>query len=203
MLTLNAVSSTLPDGRVLFQSVDLRITEDTKLAIVGPSGIGKSTLLAIIGGLLQPTHGLVAGTWTAAAAAWVLQDSAVFGRLTTMDNATSQAEMDGCPASQARERASTHLERVGLTPHATKRADVLSGGERQRLTVARALTSQRPIILADEPTSHLDRENAQQVMGALLDGDHSAAVVVVTHDIEALPPNVDVLRLTFDGLADV
>lgn len=200
MLTLDAVSSTLPDGRVLFQSVDLSITQNTKLAIVGPSGIGKSTLLAIVGGLLQPTRGLVTGNWSAAAVAWVLQDSSVFGRLTTMDNATSQAEMDGCPVSRARERALICLERVGLTAHIAKRADVLSGGERQRLTVARALTSQRPVILADEPTSHLDRLNAQRVMSALLDGDHSSAVVVVTHDIEALPQDVQRLRLTPDGL---
>jgi ABC-type lipoprotein export system ATPase subunit len=106
------------------------------------------------------------------------------------------------PSKQASERARANLDLVGIGDLADAKARQLSGGELQRLAVARALTSTRPIVLADEPTNQLDRHNARRVMQALVDSaaiEHRC-VLVVTHDHEALPDTATVVRLAEDGL---
>ena len=106
------------------------------------------------------------------------------------------------PASTARRRAAGLLAEVGLREAADRPARTLSGGELQRLAVVRALTSTRPLVLADEPTNQLDRENAARVMALLLDAARrdERAVVVVTHDVDALPATCRVLGLGPGGL---
>ncbi len=203
MLTASGVGYRLPTGRVLFEDVTLQLVPGEAVAVEGPSGTGKSTLLAVIGGVLPATHGQIGiDTDRPAPFAWVLQTLNSLGARTVLANAALLARLDGMPSKQASERARANLDLVGIGDLADAKARQLSGGELQRLAVARALTSTRPIVLADEPTNQLDRHNARRVMQALVDSaaiEHRC-VLIVTHDHDALPDTATVLRLAEDGL---
>ncbi len=201
MLNVIDVAHSFGD-RQLFESVSLTAAPGEIVFIVGPSGSGKSTLLQIIGGLLEPSSGSVHRA-TASSPAWVLQDMNSLSRRSVIDNAQLYARIDGTPAADARETASASLAAVGLDSlaHATTRT--LSGGENQRLCVARAVACERVMVLADEPTSQLDRTNARVVMAALAaQADRGRLVIVVTHDLDALPEHTRVLQLTPSGLTE-
>jgi ABC-type lipoprotein export system ATPase subunit len=198
VLIVDEVGYVLPDGRQLFRSVSLRLQPGDAIAIEGPSGTGKSTLLAILGRLIEPTTGTVhIDTSHRAPIGWVLQTLNALGARTVRANAMLDHLVDGGPRREARERAGSALEAVGLTSQLNTPARVLSGGELQRLTVARALASQRPILLADEPTSQLDHANSCLVMKLLIAEAQQSrrVVVIVTHDVDALPRDCRVLRL--------
>lgn len=206
MLTARGVGYVLPDGRTLFDGVDVHVEAGQAVAICGPSGVGKSTLLAILGRLLPPHAGTVTiEHGDGEPIAWVLQTLNHLGARTALDNATMNHLVDGGPRREARRRARDVLDSVGLGDHATTRARKLSGGELQRLTVARALSSRRPIILADEPTNQLDASNARTVMRLLAATavEEGRAVVIVTHDVDALPDACQRMNLTSAGLAAV
>lgn len=206
MLILNAVEYVVPGGRRLFQGVDLNLSPGDAVAIEGPSGIGKSTLLAIIGGLLLPTSGAVTVTepWRSARLAWVLQGLNSLSARSAIDNAALYDLLDGTNRSVARQAAADRLIDLGLGGHLRTRVRRLSGGELQRVAVARALSCRRPLILADEPTNQLDRKHAMRVMGALVDAaEQDRAVVIVTHDRESIAGRCRVYRLAEDGLHDV
>lgn len=206
MLTLNDLEYVLPDGRRLFGGVQLTVLPGEAVAIEGPSGIGKSTLLAIIGGLLRPSSGTVtiSAPWRSERFAWVLQGLNSLGARSALDNAALYDLVDGAKRSAARRVAAEQLIGLGLGGHANTRARRLSGGEIQRVAVARALSCRRPLILADEPTNQLDRKNAQHVMSAIFDVVRQGrAVVAVTHDRDALPERCRILRLSESGLHDV
>lgn len=204
MLTASELGYTLPGGRRLFDAVNLVLGAGEAVAIQGPSGTGKSTLLALLGRLLVPTTGSVRVEVNHRAPyAWALQTLNSLGSRTALDNARLYSFLDGEPTKAASVQAAEMLERVGLAELSSARARQLSGGELQRLSVARALASTRPILLADEPTNQLDPDNARRVMEALFSStSQRRCVVVVTHDREALPPECRVLRLTADGLRD-
>ncbi len=205
MLTLDGVGYVLPDGRQLFQHVKLDLSEGEAIAIEGPSGIGKSTLLAIIGDLLRPTSGTVtiSRPWSSARFAWILQGLNSLGARSALENAALYDMVDGAKRAAALEAAAVRLADLGLDQHLATRVRRLSGGELQRVAVARALSSQRPLVLADEPTNQLDRENAARVMSALVDAaTDRRAVVIVTHDRDALPRRCRILQLNADGLHD-
>lgn len=205
MLTASEVGFRFAGGRRLFAGVSLVLEPGEAVAIEGPSGTGKSTLLALLGGLLDPTDGEVRiESAHRAPFGWVLQSLNSLGARSVLANAELNNVIDGIDRSTARGRAREALDAVGLGDRLRSRARQLSGGELQRLAVARVLASTRPIVLADEPTNQLDRANATAVMGALFataEADQRI-VVVVTHDHDALPDACRVLRLTEDGLAD-
>lgn len=205
MLTASDVGFRFAGGRRLFAGVSLSLEPGQAVAIEGPSGTGKSTLLALLGGLLDPTEGAVrVESSHRAPFGWVLQSLNSLSARSVLANAELNNVIDGVGRSVARERARLSLDAVGLGDRWRSRARHLSGGELQRLAVARVLASTRPIVLADEPTNQLDRTNATAVMRALFataEADRRI-VVVVTHDHDALPNTVRVLRLTEDGLAD-
>ena len=203
MLTASGVGYRLPTGRVLFENVALHLVPGAAVAIEGPSGTGKSTLLAVIGGVLSATQGeIVISTDRPAPFAWVLQTLNSLGARSVLANSALLASLDGMPSKQASERARSNLDLVGIGGLAEAKARQLSGGELQRLAVARALTSTRPILLADEPTNQLDRQNARRVMQALVDSaaHEHRCVLIVTHDHDALPDTATVLRLGEEGL---
>lgn len=189
-----------PPRRVL-NDVSFSVQPGESLAVVGPSGCGKSTLLNLIGLLDVPTSGEVRlngqsvdGLGEPARAAlraesigFVFQLHHLLPQCTVLENVmvpTLALPADHPVRTAAATRAASLLERVGLSAQASVFPGVLSGGERQRVAVVRALINQPKLILADEPTGALDRENAARVVALLqsLAAENHAGLIMVTHD---------------------
>ncbi|HEY7324748.1 MAG TPA: ABC transporter ATP-binding protein [Streptosporangiaceae bacterium] len=183
------------------RGVDLNVTEGETVALLGPSGAGKSTLLWLLAGLLRPTAGLVevcgakvADLRPAEATRMRMREVGVVmqnpGRNllpyeTALGNVLfAQAPARKTRAGTRRQSAASLLEAVGLQPLASRPAGRLSGGEQQRLAVAVALANGPQLLLADEPTSQLDRHSAALVIALLQSAntDFGTTVIVVTHD---------------------
>jgi len=189
------------DRRVeVLRGLDLEVRRGELLAIVGPSGVGKSTLLHLMGLLDRPDGGRmeVAGQdvsdLNAEARAsmrnrtigFVFQYHYLLDELDAVDNVALPVRIAGQGAAAARGRARELLERVGLADRGRHYPDQLSGGEQQRVAVARALAMKPPLLLADEPTGNLDRANSEKLFSLvrelhLLEGLTS---VIVTHNEE-------------------
>ncbi len=197
------VTRTLP-GEVpvtLIAGVDLALQPGEFLAITGPSGSGKSSLLYLLGLLDMPTSGqvLIAGRETSrmseAARArlrletlgFVFQFHFLLPEFTAAQNVALPMRALGRLSDKDIEaRAQMLLASLGLADHAHKRPDQMSGGQRQRVAIARALANDPLVVLADEPTGNLDTASTAQVLGILRDmiaGEAGKSVVVVTHDI--------------------
>jgi lipoprotein-releasing system ATP-binding protein len=201
-----------PTGRLeVLRGLDFRLEPGLVLAVVGPSGSGKSTLLHLIGGLETPSSGEV--IWSGSSLKGLNQDALAARRasevglvfqhhylledLTALENIGIPGLIAGKPDLV---RAKSLLSRVGLSNRAEAFPATLSGGERQRCALARALLTKPSLILADEPTGSLDRENAEKMFALLIELAHEegAAVVVVTHD-QALSARADRILHLFDG----
>lgn len=171
--------------------------EVTALAIIGPSGGGKSTLLRILGGLLVPTAGTVevggavVPTDEAALRAYraklgfVFQDGGLFHHMTAVENVACPLRVvHGVAEDEARERARALLARLGLEAEAEKRPAQLSGGQKQRVAIARALASEPELLLLDEPTSALDPEYTTEVLDVIRDlKEGGTRFIIVTHEM--------------------
>jgi putative ABC transport system ATP-binding protein len=202
MLELRDVSREYGEGParvVALSGVNLAVEPGTMVAVMGPSGSGKSTLLTIAGTLEAPTSGevLIGGIPVSKisnaerarlrrrAIGYVFQDFNLLPGLTAAENVALPLELDGMSARRARRVAQAMLEEVGLGERGGHFPDQLSGGERQRVSIARAMTGERRLLLADEPSGALDSANGEAIMRLL----HSArqrgvAVVMVTHDAQ-------------------
>ena len=184
----------------LVQGVDLAIRDNEFVAITGPSGSGKSSLLYLLGLLDLPTSGevLIRGRTTAqmdeeeraftrlSLLGFVFQFHFLLPEFTVLDNIMLPMRALGELSGEAmRKRALGLLGSLGLAEHVHKRPDQLSGGQRQRVAVARALANEPPVILADEPTGSLDSKASEQVFQVLRDlvVTHGKTVVAVTHDL--------------------
>ena len=184
----------------LVRDVDLTIGARDFVAITGPSGSGKSSLLYLLGLLDLPTEGevLINGRATAhmneeeraltrlTFLGFVFQFHFLLPEFTVRDNVMLPMRALGRLSGRAMtERADALLGSLGLGDHRLKRPDQLSGGQRQRVAVARALANEPPVILADEPTGSLDSKSSVQVFEVLhsLVEDHGKTVVAVTHDM--------------------
>jgi putative ABC transport system ATP-binding protein len=163
----------------------------------GPSGSGKSTVLASIGGLLRPTHGYimtesteVVGLRGAALQDYrrskvgiVFQSFNLIASLNAVENIMVPLRSAGVKRRAARDRAIALLNRVGLQDRMMHRPDQLSGGEQQRVAIARALATDPPLLLADEPTAHLDVTQVHGIGDLLRDlAREGRTVVAATHD---------------------
>lgn len=183
----------------LVQDVTLSIGEGEFVAITGPSGSGKSSLLYLLGLLDRPSAGAlrIGGRDTAglsereraqirlATLGFVFQFHFLLPEFTVRENVEIPMRRLGrLGAGAMRERSTQLLEALGLADHLDKRPEQLSGGQRQRVAVARALANDPPLVLADEPTGSLDSKNSEQVF-AILDAlvrERGKTVVAVTHD---------------------
>jgi len=179
--------------------VSFTVDSGSSVAITGPSGGGKSTLLGVIGGLAQPTSGNVRigdseiselserdrSDFRRAHIGFVYQADNLLPFLTLLENVGLQLTLNGTPSGTGRSLAV--LANLGLAGLAYRLPDHLSGGQRQRAAVARAIVHQPAIILADEPTGALDAANAVGVIDLLLgmQREIGATLIMVTHDREA------------------
>jgi len=202
LIEARAVTRILPGivPTMLVHDIDLAIGENEFVAITGPSGSGKSSLLYLLGLLDLPMAGevLIRGRATAhmdeaeraltrlSLLGFVFQFHFLLPEFTVLDNVMLPMRALGRrPAAAMRERASDLLAALGLQDHMHKLPDQLSGGQRQRVAVARALANEPPLILADEPTGSLDSKASEQVFEVLRDlvDRHGKTVVAVTHDL--------------------
>lgn len=166
-------------------------------AVTGPSGRGKSTLLYIMGLMLRPTRGRVTmdgvslgdvadadRAWARATAfGFVFQDAVLDPARPIIDSVIEPALYAGWDRARAERRALVLLESVGISARARHRPGEISGGQAQRVAVARALINEPAVILADEPTGNLDRDNAAAVLDVLCGAvARDRSVVIVTHD---------------------
>jgi len=196
----------------VLDSVDLGVRRGEFVAILGPSGSGKSTMLALMAGLDRPTRGEVLfdgapiHTLSEDALAllrrdrigFVFQTFQLLGHLTARENVMLPLELHG--EGQARSRAETLLESVGLDDRGHHYPTQLSGGEQQRVALARAFAARPELLLADEPTGNLDGTTGGgvlDVMGAL-QRESGATLVMVTHDM-AIAQRADRLVYLRDG----
>lgn len=184
----------------LVAGINLAIRDNEFVAITGPSGSGKSSLLYLLGLLDLPTSGevIISGKSTT----HMTEEERAFARLTmlgfvfqfhfllpeftVLDNVMLPMRALGrLSRADMRDRARDLLGSLGLAEHMHKRPDQLSGGQRQRVAVARALANEPPVILADEPTGSLDSKASEQVFEVLRDlvREHGKTVVAVTHDL--------------------
>jgi ABC-type lipoprotein export system ATPase subunit len=177
--------------------VDLEVCAGETVAVMGPSGCGKSTLLHMLGGLERPSGGeiVLAGSrldqmgeralarLRRTAIGFVFQAFHLIDELTARENVELPALLAGRSPRAARRQAVELLERVGLADRATFLPSALSGGQRQRVGIARALSNDPLVVLADEPTGNLDSAATLEVL-RLFDTLHGAGqtLVVVTHD---------------------
>jgi lipoprotein-releasing system ATP-binding protein len=205
------------DGPAVVQvlsGLELEIEPGERVAIVGESGVGKSTLLHLLGTLDQPTGGrlLFEGEDIFARPAaelaefrnreigFVFQFHHLLGDFTALENVMLPCLIGGRPRAATRARALELLERVGLRDRVEHRPGQLSGGEQQRVAVARALAQRPRLLLADEPTGNLDPSTGEEVQQLMLElnHEHGAALIVATHNDRLAAAMGRMLRLA-DG----
>ncbi len=218
MVRLNGISKAYGEGdaRVeVLSGLDLEVNKGEMLAIVGPSGVGKSTLLHLVGLLDRVDQGTVelegrdVGVLGASERAhlrntllgFVFQHHHLLDELDARDNVALPMRIGGKPAAEARKRAVELLVRVGLESRMTHYPDQLSGGEQQRVAVARSLAMHPRLLLADEPTGNLDRAASDGVFDLIRDvhDRENLTSVIVTHN-EAMARQCDrIFRLAPTG----
>jgi putative ABC transport system ATP-binding protein len=178
--------------------VDLTIDHGERVAIMGTSGSGKSTLLNLVGALDQPTEGrvLVEGVDPVTLTddersrlrnteiGFVFQQFNLIARMTATQNVALALVPRGVPRETRQERARSVLADVGLAERTDHRPNELSGGQQQRVAVARALVTEPPVLLADEPTGQVDTDTGERLMALFerLNEERGITIVIVTHD---------------------
>ena len=181
----------------ILSEVTFSLAPGDSMSIIGPSGVGKSTLLYVIGALDPPTTGTVTlngenpftlpeselAVFRNSQVGFVFQDHLLLPQCTVLENVLLPTLVAAADTS-IRERAVDLIEQVGLKPRLEHRPGELSGGERQRVALARALIRQPQLLLCDEPTGNLDRESADTVSSLLFDlhRQRQAILIVVTHN---------------------
>jgi putative ABC transport system ATP-binding protein len=181
------------------RDVDLAVERGELVAVMGPSGSGKSSLLTIAGSLEEPTAGQVLiddvdlarvsrsdrAKMRRRSIGYVFQDFNLLPGLKAIENVTLPLELDGVATKTARAAAIEAMQELDVADRADRFPDELSGGERQRVAIARAIVGRRGLLLADEPTGALDSVNGEAVMRLLRAATHrGVAGVVVTHEAQ-------------------
>jgi len=213
-IEVSGLSKTYPVGGtalMVLRGLDLSMERGEMVAIVGASGVGKSTLLHILGGLDTLDAGSVRVADTDLAAlpdaelvafrnrhvGFVFQFHHLLPEFNALENAEMPMRIARLPLSEARPRAESLLRRVGLGDRLTHRPGMLSGGEQQRVAVARALVMRPAVLLADEPTGDLDEATADALHGLLreMHQDFQLTSIIATHNPRLAAACDRVLRL--------
>ncbi|MBE9487052.1 MAG: ABC transporter ATP-binding protein [Chloroflexi bacterium] len=184
----------------ILQQINVKIVAGERVAVVGTSGAGKTTLMHILGGLDRPTRGEILfegdNIFALRGAAldafrnrtigFIFQFHQLLPEFSALENVMMPLLIGGVPRAEASEKASSILNEVGLAHRLTHKPGALSGGEQQRVAIARALVREPCLLLADEPTGNLDSGTSEEIM-ALLNQMHLArglTMVIVTHNRE-------------------
>ena len=219
MLSLRGVtkSYTSPRSRAVLSDISFEVARGELVAIMGESGVGKSTLLNLIAGLDTPDAGTITLDGTDMtilndtartllrrdAIGFVFQAFHLLPHLTIARNVRLPPDLAGCAAGEAERRALAMLDAVGLSALANDYPRTLSGGEIQRAAIARALVHEPRLVLADEPTGNLDADSASEVLALLRDQvkARAGAGVLVTHSAAAARNADRIYMLTSTGLS--
>src|SRR5689334_13810545 len=185
----------------VLHGLDLDVEKGEFLALMGPSGSGKSTLLNLIGGLDRPDRGeiTVAGQridqlssgqlakWRARHVGFVFQFYNLLPVLTAERNVEVPLLLTKLSSAQRKKNVAAALQLVGLADRAKHKPNELSGGQQQRVSIARAIVADPTILVCDEPTGDLDRQNAEEIMNLLqaLNRSQNKTIIMVTHDPKA------------------
>jgi len=198
----------------VLKGVSLTVAAGELVAIVGPSGVGKSTLLHLLGGLERPTAGAIRYGDTDLAllsdialarfrnlrVGFVFQFHHLLPEFSALENVIMPLLIRRCSTAEARARATALLGRVGLAARLRHRPGELSGGEQQRVAIARALIGEPAVLLADEPTGNLDSKTGDEVFELMreLNRERNLTCVFITHNEELARRTDRVLRM-LDG----
>lgn len=218
VLNISALKKSVPGGRVLFEGLNLSLKAGEFVAIMGESGVGKSTFLNLVAGLDQADAGTIAIDGADLATldddartdlrrdrvGFVFQAFHILPHLTLGQNVALPLVLQRVSGSEALEQARAMMEAVGLTGRAEDYPRQLSGGELQRVAIARALVHRPALLLADEPTGNLDPETATRVLEIFADQVRrsAAAAVLVTHSEVAAAVADRTLTLSRSGLVE-
>lgn len=198
------------DGQTILAGVDVTVDPGESLAVTGPSGSGKSSLLAVIAGLVRPAAGevyldgapLTGFAGPASGVALVLQGYGLVSLLTAAENIEVALRAAGRPAAAAPGTARASLAELGLEAHADQLVEELSGGQQQRVAVARALVTDPALVLADEPTGNLDSAASEDVLGLFAELHRQGrTVVLITHEAEVAGRAARTVRIRDGAIA--
>ena len=197
-IAVRGVTKTYDNRNFALNGADLDVPRGEVMLLKGPSGSGKTTLLSIMGCILRPTAGEVWINGSEVAKlpesklpdvrlhniGFIFQGFNLFPALTAAENVALTLNLKGVRGGEAKKRARTLLDQVGLDKKYDAFPADLSGGQKQRVAIARALAGEPKIILADEPTASLDSTSGRSVMELMTNLAHKEdrAVVIVTHD---------------------
>ena len=213
-IELNNISKVYQKGSnkvTVHQDFTMKIKAGEFIALMGPSGLGKSTLLHLMGGLDRPSAGevVVAGTnieklneskltqWRADNIGFVFQSHHLLPVLTARGNIELPLALTSLNKTQRKQHVDTALALVNMSERGEHLPRELSGGQEQRVAIARALVSDPKILLCDEPTGNLDRQTADEILSLLaqLNSQFNKTIVMVTHDLKAAEYATQVLNL--------